>query len=89
MHENFFQKISPSFSSEADAVNDFSLSFSWRETQKSKEEIINLPETIARKKGIRVVVCIDEFQGISMLKEHIALEKELRSYWQHHENTGY
>ena len=31
---------------------DFSLSFSWREAQKSKEEIINLPEIIARKKGI-------------------------------------
>lgn len=87
--KNFFQKISPSFSFGMDPVNDFSLSFSWREVQKSKEEIINLPETIARKKGIRVVVCIDEFQGISKLKEHILLEQELRSYWQHHENACY
>ena len=87
--KDFFQKISPSFSFGADPVNDFSLSFSWSEAQKSKEEIINLPETIARKKGIRVVVCIDEFQGISKLKEHISLEQELRSYWQHHENTCY
>ncbi len=87
--KNFFQKISPSFSFGADPVNDFSLSFSWREAQKSKEEIINLPEIIARKKGIRIVVCIDEFQGISKLKDHISLEQELRSYWQHHENTCY
>jgi len=65
------------------------LSFAWREAQKSKEEIINLPEIIARKKGIRIVVCIDEFQGISKLKDHISIEQELRSYWQHHENTCY
>ena len=86
---NFFQKISPSFSFGTDPVNDFSLSFSWRDAQKSKEEIINLPEVIARKKGIKIVVCIDEFQGISKLKDHISLEQELRSYWQYHENTCY
>jgi len=87
--KNFFQKVTPSFSFGADPVNDFSISFSWKEAQKSKEEIINLPETIARKKGIRIAVCIDEFQGISKLKEHIFFEQELRSYWQHHENTCY
>jgi len=87
--KNFFQKISPSFSFGTDPVNDFSLRFSWREAQKSKAEIINLPETIARKKGIKIVVCIDEFQGISKLKDHISLEQELRSYWQHHENVCY
>lgn len=87
--KNFFEKISPSFSFGTDPVNDFSLSFSWREAQKSKEEIINLPETIARKKGIRIVVCIDEFQGITKLKDHVSFEQELRSYWQHHENACY
>jgi len=87
--KNFFQKISPSFSFGADPVNDFSLSFSWSDAKKSKEEIINLPEIIARKKGIKIVVCIDEFQGISKLKDHISLEQELRSYWQHHENSCY
>lgn len=87
--KNFFQKISPSFSFGTDPVNDFSLRFSWREAQKSKAEIIDLPETIARKKGIKIVVCIDEFQGISKLKDHISLEQELRSYWQHHEKSCY
>jgi uncharacterized protein len=87
--KSFFKKISPSFSFGADPINDFSLRFSWAEAEKSKEEIINLPEQIAKKKGIKIVVCIDEFQGISNLKDHLALEKELRSYWQHHENACY
>jgi AAA+ ATPase superfamily predicted ATPase len=87
--KNFFQKLSPSFSFGTDPVNDLSLRFSWREAQKTKDEIINLPERIAKKKGIKIVVCIDEFQAISKLKDHISFEQELRSYWQHHENTCY
>ncbi len=85
----FFQKITPSFSFGADPINDFSVNFTWTEAYKTKDEIINLPETIAKKKGIKIVVCIDEFQNISRLDENIALEQELRSYWQYHENTTY
>ena len=55
----FFQKITPSFSFGADPMNDFSVSFTWNDAFKTKDEIINLPETIARKKGIKIVVCID------------------------------
>lgn len=87
--KNFFQKISPSLSFGPDPVNDFTVRFSWRDAQKSKEEIINLPETIAQKKGLRIVVCIDEFQAIAKLKDPISFEQELRSYWQHHEQTAY
>ncbi len=86
---NFFQKVTPSFSFGADPINDFSVNFSWNEAQKTKDEIINLPEVIAKKKGIKIVVCIDEFQNISKLDEHVSFEQELRSYWQYHENTTY
>ena len=65
------------------------MSFSWNEVGNTKEEIINLPEAIAKKKGIRIVVCIDESQSIAKLRDHLAFEQELRSYWQYHENTVY
>jgi hypothetical protein len=87
--KEFFQKIVPSFAFGADPVNDFSVSFTWNEVNKTRDEIINLPETIARKKGIKIVVCVDEFQNISRLGNNIAFEQELRSYWQYHENTSY
>jgi hypothetical protein len=87
--KELFQKLTPSFSFGADPMNDFSVNFSWNEAYKTKDEIINLPETIARKKGIKIIVCIDEFQNITRLEENIAFEEELRSYWQYHENTTY
>ncbi len=85
----FFQKISPSISFGADPLNDFSVSFNWNEADKTRDEIINLPETIARRKGIKIVVCIDEFQNIARLSKNISFEQELRSYWQYHESTTY
>lgn len=87
--KEFFHSIVPSFSFGSDPVNDFSVRFTWNEVKRTSNEIINLPETIARKKGIRIVVCIDEFQNISRINENISFEQELRSYWQHHQSTTY
>ena len=61
----------------------------WNGAYKTKDEIINLPETIARKKGIKLVVCIDEFQNLVRLRNYSSFEQELRSCWQNHDNTSY
>lgn len=87
--KEFFQNIVPSFSFGPDPINDFSVRFTWNEVKRTRDEIINLPETIADKKGIRIAVCIDEFQNISKIKENISFEQELRSYWQHHQSVTY
>jgi hypothetical protein len=87
--KEFFESIVPSFSFGPDPVNDFSVRFTWDETKRTRDEIINLPETIAKKKNLRIVVCVDEFQNISRLNENISFEQELRSYWQHHEIATY
>ena len=78
---NFFQSITPSFSFGADPVNDFSVNFTWSEAQKRKDEIINLPQVIAEKKGIKIVVCIDEFQNITRLNNRVFLEQESRAFY--------
>ena len=82
-------KLSPSFSFGTDPMNDFSIKLAWNDAKKTKDEIINLPERIAEKKEIKIVVCIDEFQSISKLQDNISFEQELRSYWQYHENVTY
>lgn len=87
--KEFFRNLSPTFSFGADPVNDFTLKLTWNEARRTKDEIINLPEVIANKRGIKIVVCIDEFQNISKLPESVLFEQELRSYWQYHNNTTY
>jgi hypothetical protein len=87
--KDFFKNLMPVFSIGLDPGNDFSVSLNWAEIEKHRDEIINLPQTIALKKGKKVVICIDEFQRIRDYKNGPELESELRSYWQHHQEVSY
>ncbi len=53
------------------------------------EDILDLPQQIAEKKGKKVVVCIDEFQQIGEFAETMKFQKTLRSHWQNHSDVAY
>ncbi len=50
---------------------------------------LNLPETIAEKKGIKFIVCLDEFQNLASFKDFLSFEKKLRAFWQRHKSVTY
>jgi len=52
------------------------------------QDVLDLPETIAKKKGKRVVVVFDEFQEIGLL-DGSALLKAMRSRIQMHKHVSY
>ena len=87
--KEFFSKLIPKLSIGIDPTSDFSLSFDWKELKKHSDEVLNLPETIGKKKGIKFIICLDEFQNLSSFKEYIEFEKKLRSYWQRHKSVTY
>ena len=78
----FLSALTPVITIGNDPVNDFSISFNISKKSLQKEEILNLPLKIAIKKGIRIVVCIDEFQQIVEFPDHKSFQKKLRSVWQ-------
>jgi len=79
---HFLSAVKPTISIGDDPLNDFSLSFSLSDKNLINEEVLNLPLKIASKKGIRIVVCIDEFQQIAEFPDHRNFQKQLRSAWQ-------
>jgi hypothetical protein len=87
--KTFFKRILPKITIGVDPSQEFSVSFDWKELEKHKDEILNLPEQIAKKQQIQLVVCIDEFQNIHYFPEAESFEKLLRSYWQHHQHVTY
>lgn len=87
--KEIFKHLIPKFSIGTDPQQDFSVSLDWNEAAKNRDEILNLPEAISRKKKLKIVVCIDEFQNIKRIKESNDIEKLCRSYWQHHHETTY
>lgn len=68
---------------------EFSLGLDFKETHYSIDEILDLPEKIARERGKRMIVCIDEFQHIGNFDDSEAFQAKLRSHWQLHQNVCY
>lgn len=87
--KEFFKKLTPKLSFGIDPISDFSLSFDLQELKKNNDEILNLPEIIAQKKGIKFIICLDEFQNLSSFKDYIVFEKKMRACWQRHKSVTY
>lgn len=68
---------------------EFSLGIDFRNRTYSYDEILDLPEKIAKEKGKKVIVCIDEFQHIANYDNPEAFQAKLRSHWQMHHDVCY
>lgn len=86
---DFLKNIIPKINVGIDPNTDFSLSFDWRELKKYSLEILDLPEIIATKKGIKIIIFLDEFQNLSAFKDYESFEKKMRSVWQRQKNVSY
>lgn len=89
MAKTFLSNISPKFSFGSDPMNDFSLSFEWNPKDNTETDILQLPEKLAQKKNLRLVVCLDEFQQMAAFIDSVKFQKKLRSIWQHQQNVTY
>jgi len=84
--KRFLSSLIPKLSVEQSG--DISFSLETAEKQYNAD-VLTLPERIATEKGIRIVVCIDEFQQIGEFTDSLTFQKKLRSAWQHQHNTTY
>lgn len=85
----FLSRISPKFTIGTDPMSDFSVSLELNPKSDDIDEILQLPEKIARKKGVRIVICIDEFQQIAEFKDSKTFQKRLRTVWQLQQAVSY
>ena len=51
--------------------------------------ILQLPELLSAEKGIKIIVCIDEFQQLANLPTYKDMEGKMRSVWQQQQLTSY
>lgn len=87
--KKFLIRVSPKISFSPEPLSDISLSLGITPKEYEPEEILNLPEMIAREKGVHIVVCIDEFQQIGELPDSLIVQKRMRGVWQHQEHVSY
>ena len=87
--KTFLGRFSFGVNASPDPTNEMSLKINLSPKERSIEDLLQLPEKIASRKGFRIVVCIDEFQQIGSYPDTVQFQTELRSVWQHHELTSY
>ncbi len=85
----FLSRFVPKMSFGPDPFTDFSISLEYSSQPDTLEKALQLPEVIAEEKGIKIVVCIDEFQQIGEFKDSITFQKRMRSVWQLQRNVSY
>lgn len=85
----FFSRLIPRISIGADPMNEVSIDFDWEEMRNNPDEILDLPERIAEAKGLKVMVCIDEFQNIAEFDDPLFFQRKLRAHWQKHQKASY
>ena len=87
--KHFLARVSPQITFSPEPSTDFSLSLGITPKEYQPEEILNLPEVIARERGKHIVVCIDEFQQIGEFPDALAVQKRMRGVWQHQGSVSY
>lgn len=87
--KEFLISVTPQLSYSPEPNSEFALSLGINPKANTPEEILNLPERIAAKRGIRLVICVDEFQQIGEMPNSLTVQKTIRSVWQHHRLTSY
>lgn len=87
---DFIARLSPKINYSIDGVlNEYSVSLGITSKSHKPEEILQLPQIIARKKNCDILVCIDEFQQIGEFPDSLSVQKRMRGVWQLQENVSY
>lgn len=75
----------------SDSSQTYELSFGidFKDNKLSYDEILDLPQIIAKDTGKKIIVCIDEFQNINEYEESLAFQRKLRAHWQRQTSVCY
>ena len=87
--KTFLSRFSFGMNVSPDPMSEMSIKIQLSSKERPLEDLLQLPEKIAKRKKIHIVVCIDEFQQIGNFADTVKFQTQLRSVWQHHELTSY
>lgn len=87
--KDYIQTLIPSIKLKSAPMDAIELELGYSPIQKSAEDILNLPDVIARQRNLHVIVCIDEFQQLARLQDWKRIEATMRSVWQQHQHVNY
>lgn len=85
----FIGRVTPKTSVSPTIENEYSLSLGLTPRMVDPEEILNLPQRLAEKRGKHLLICIDEFQQIGEFADSLTVQKRMRGVWQCQQDVSY
>jgi hypothetical protein len=85
----FLGKFLPYITISPDPGTEFKLGLDWKEVKREPDDILDLAEKIGTENDMKFVICIDEFQNISVFDQPLDMQKKMRAHWQKHKNVSY
>lgn len=85
----FLGKFLPNITISPGPGTEFKLGLDWKEVKREPDDILDLAEKIGTENDMRFVICIDEFQNISVFNQPLEMQKKMRAHWQMHKNVSY
>ena len=87
--KDFLYRLTPKISFSPEPNSDFTLSLGITPKTHTPEEVLEMAEKIAVKKGKHIVVCIDEFQQIGEMADSKQVQARMRTVWQYQKHVSY
>lgn len=87
--KRFLVRLTPKIAFSPEPMSEMSISLGITPQNYQPEEILQLPELIAKEQGKHLIICIDEFQQIGEFSDSITVQKRLRGIWQHQQDVSY
>lgn len=84
-----FAGIRPKVSFKEGDSLDFSVDFDWDEIRRNQDELLDLPYVVARNADVKMVVCIDDFQNISLFTDPNAFIDRISSVWTNFDKVAF
>ena len=87
--KHFLVRLTPKIGFSPEPLSEYTISLGITPQNYQPEEILQLPEIIAKEQDIHIIVCIDEFQQIGEMPDSLTIQKRLRGIWQHQSHVSY
>lgn len=84
-----FSSVYPKISFKSDKLDSLCVDFDWEEVRRNQDEILDFPFRIAKSMGLKLVVCFDDFQSVTLFSDPYSLLDRLKVRWPKHEGVAY
>lgn len=85
----YFTEVRPKVSFGESAALDFSVDFDWEDIRRHEDELLDFPYVVAKDADVKIVVCMDDFQNISLFSDPDAFLDRLSSVCTHFEKVAF